>query len=46
MDDSIAALTCFRKAVDKAYGLSAGPPLEMHVGEKGSLAEIVAFARG
>ena len=46
MDDSIAALARFRAALDQAYGQAASAELEMRVGEAGSLAEIVAFARG
>ena len=44
MKCSIDALTGFRKALDTAYGISVEDEV-MHVGQKGSLAEIVAFAK-
>lgn len=46
VDRSIAALGLFRQALDKAYGPAAETTSEMRVGAGGSLAEIVAFARG
>lgn len=46
MEDSIEALGAFRKALDSAYGPASLDEKEMHVGVRGSLAEIVAFARG
>ena len=50
MEDSIKALATFRKALATAYGSAASEDKEMHVGAdgnvRGSLSEIVAFARG
>jgi CRISPR system Cascade subunit CasC len=43
---SIKALREFRKALDDAYGPAADRQVEMEVGDFGSLADIVAFARG
>jgi CRISPR system Cascade subunit CasC len=43
---SIAALQTFREALDKAYGPAAQASAELQVGSHGSLAEILAFARG
>jgi CRISPR system Cascade subunit CasC len=50
VEDSVAALATFRKALATAYGPAATEEKEMHVradgAVTGSLAEIVAFARG
>jgi hypothetical protein len=46
MAASIAALRTFRTAIETAYGPAADRQAEMVVGEAGSLADIVAFARG
>ena len=46
MDDSIAALCKFRTDMDRAYDLKTLPEKVMHVGQEGSLAEVVAFAQG
>ncbi len=46
VEDSIIALSTFRAALDEAYGPAAAEHISMHVGHGGSLAEIVAFARG
>jgi CRISPR system Cascade subunit CasC len=46
VEDSVAALLTFRAALDDAYGPAATDHEVMHVGKEGSLAEIVAFARG
>jgi CRISPR system Cascade subunit CasC len=43
---SIAALRTFRAALEAAYGPAADRQKEMEVGVSGSLADIVAFARG
>ena len=43
---SVTALDEFRKALDAAYGPAATEQKVMHVGQEGSLAEIVAFAKG
>jgi CRISPR system Cascade subunit CasC len=44
--ESIARLKKFRRDLQGAYGPSADDEHEMIVGESGSLADIVAFARG
>ncbi len=46
VEDSIKALDGFRQALDKAYGPANLQEKIMHVGVGGSLAEIIAFARG
>jgi CRISPR system Cascade subunit CasC len=46
LEDSVKALLAFRAALDAAYGPAATEHKVMHVGKEGSLAEIVAFARG
>ena len=46
VEDSIKALMKFRDDLDEAYGRAAVDDRIMHVGHGGSLAEIVAFARG
>lgn len=43
---SVTALKQFRDDMDKAYGAAAVEAAEMHVGHGGTLADIVAFARG
>ena len=45
LEDSVAALTKFRSDLDVAYGPAAHEFAVMHVGQKGSLAEIIAFAK-
>lgn len=46
MEDSIRALTAFRDALDDAYGPASTEQEVMQVGHGGSLARIIAFARG
>lgn len=46
LQDSIASLAQFREDLDKAYGSSTAASAEMRVGGQGSLAKILAFARG
>lgn len=46
VEDSVKALDGFRAALDAAYGPASTDHQVMHVGRSGSLAEIVAFARG
>lgn len=45
MAQSIAALTKFRADLDEAYGPGSDDDRTMHVGAKGSLADVVAFCR-
>jgi CRISPR system Cascade subunit CasC len=45
MDASIAALTKFRSGLDAAYGKGCAEDKVMHVGETGTLADIIAFCR-
>jgi len=45
MEDSIKALDTFRANMEAAYGPAADAAAVMHVGSKGALADIVAFAR-
>ena len=42
----MAALMTFRAALDDAYQLAPTQERILHVGKAGSLADIVAFARG
>lgn len=46
LEDSVAALGAFRADLDAAYGPAAAEQNVMHVGKGGSLAEIIAFAKG
>ena len=46
VEASIEAMQTFRAALDAAYGPASTEQKVMHVGTEGSLAEIVAFARG
>jgi CRISPR system Cascade subunit CasC len=46
VDESIARLEQFRAALEKAYGPGADATARMRVGVEGSLADIIAFARG
>ena len=46
MASSISRLRSFRASLDKAYGTAAEASAEMEVGGEGTLAEILAFARG
>jgi CRISPR system Cascade subunit CasC len=46
MASSITRLRSFRAGLDKAYGTAAEASAEMEVGGEGTLAEILAFARG
>jgi CRISPR system Cascade subunit CasC len=46
MEASITTLQRFRKALSDAYGAGCDAFAEMHLGGTGSLAQIVAFARG
>ncbi len=46
VEDSIKELDRFRAELDAAYGPASTEHAVMHVGRSGSLAEIVAFARG
>ena len=46
MEDSVKALARFRAELDAAYGPASTEHAVLHVGHGGSLAEIVAFARG
>lgn len=46
MANSIEKLRDFRKALESAYGPACDSKKEMEVGASGSLAEIIAFARG
>ena len=46
VEDSVKALSAFREALARAYGPASTEHKVMHVGVEGSLAEIVAFARG
>jgi len=46
MQTSIAKLKTFRKVMSNAYGPGCDLCAEMELGGQGSLAEIVAFARG
>ena len=45
LEDSVAALTKFRRDLETAYGPAAMDDAVMHVGREGTLADIVAFAR-
>ena len=45
MTESIEALAKFRQALDGAYGKAAEEDNVMHVGKRGSLAELTAFAQ-
>lgn len=45
MDDSIAKLSEFRAAIDKAYDQAPDAEAVMHVGVTGTLADIVTFCR-
>ena len=46
MTASIAALDGFRAVLDAAYGPAGTASCRMELGNGGSLADIVAFARG
>ena len=43
--DSIAALTRFQKDLDDAYGPASAEQCVLHVGEHGTLRDLVAFAQ-